>query len=99
MSQGASDFTNGYHPWMNMEWMLQEFQWMSTQGILSDLSAGSFSNDNSDGSENVKKALGFISKTTALHMQHTFCAFLCYHFMATAWESPISRFMEDVIKL
>ena len=96
MSQGASDFTNGYHPWMNKEWMLQEFQWKSTQGILSDLSAESFSSDNSDGSENVKK--GFISKATALHAQHTFCAFLCCHCMATAWESPISRFMEDVNK-
>ena len=98
MSQGASDFTNGYHPWMNKEWMLQEFQWMNTQGILSDLSGGGFNKDISDGSENVKKALGFISKTAALHVQHTFCAFLCCHCMATAWESPISCFMEDVNK-
>jgi len=37
-----------------------------------DLSAGSFSEDDSNGSENVKKAIGLISKTTTLHMQHTF---------------------------
>ena len=33
---------------------------------------GSFSNNCGDGSENVKKAKGLISKTTTLHMQQTF---------------------------
>ena len=32
----------------------------------------SFSNDNGDDSENINKAIGLISKTTILHMQHTF---------------------------
>ena len=34
----------------------------------------SFSNDNGDGTENVKTALGLLSKTTSLHVHH---AFLC----------------------
>ena len=33
---------------------------------------GSFSNYNGDGSENVEKAIGLISKTTTLHVQDTF---------------------------
>ena len=33
---------------------------------------GSFSNEDGDGSENVKKAIGLISKTTTLHVQHAF---------------------------
>ena len=33
---------------------------------------GSFSNDDGDGNENVKKAINLISKTTTLHAQHTF---------------------------
>ena len=35
-------------------------------------SLGSFSNDEGESSENVKKAIGLISKTTALNVQHTF---------------------------
>ena len=27
--------------------------------------------------ENVKKTIGFISKTTTLHVHHAFCTFLC----------------------
>ena len=33
---------------------------------------GSFSKDNSDGNENVKKAIGLLSKTTSLHVRHAF---------------------------
>ena len=33
---------------------------------------GSFSNDDSDGNENVKKAVGLLSKTTSLHLHHPF---------------------------
>ena len=33
---------------------------------------GSFRNDDGDGSENVKKEIGLISKTTTLHVQHAF---------------------------
>ena len=37
-----------------------------------EMSVGSLSNDNSDGNENVKKAIGLLSRTTSLHMHHTF---------------------------
>ena len=39
-----------------------------------EMSVGSFSNDNGggDGNENVKKAIGLLSKTTSLHVDHTF---------------------------
>ena len=33
---------------------------------------GSLSNDDTDGSENGKKAIGLISKTTTLHVHHAF---------------------------
>ena len=35
--------------------------------VAAGLSLGSFSNDNSDGNENVKKAIGLLRKTTTLH--------------------------------
>ena len=37
-----------------------------------EMSVGSFSNDDGDGNENVKKAIGLLSKTTSLHVHHTF---------------------------
>ena len=36
------------------------------------MSVGSFSNDDGDGNENVKKAIGLLSKTTSLHVHHAF---------------------------
>ena len=33
---------------------------------------GSFSNDDSDGNQDVKKALGLLRKTTTLHVYHAF---------------------------
>ena len=33
---------------------------------------GSFSNDDGDGKEDVKKAIGLLRKTTTLHVHHTF---------------------------
>ena len=33
---------------------------------------GSFNNDGGDGNENGKKTIGLISKTTTLHVHHTF---------------------------
>ena len=43
-------------------------------GSLSNglLILGSFSNDDDDGSENVKKTIGLLSKTTTLHVHHAF---------------------------
>ena len=37
-----------------------------------EMSVGSFSNDEGDGNENVKKAVGLLSKTTSLHVHHAF---------------------------
>ena len=38
------------------------------------MSVGSFSNDDGDGNgnENLKKAIGLLSKTTSLHVHHAF---------------------------
>ena len=36
------------------------------------MSVGSFSNDDGDGNENVKKAIGLLSKKTSLHVHHAF---------------------------
>ena len=43
-----------------------------------------------------KKAIGSISKTATLHVQRTFCTFLCRHFTTTTANSITRRFMEDV---
>ena len=40
------------------------------------LRLGSFSNDDGDGNEDVKKATGLLRKTTTLHVHHAFCTFL-----------------------
>ena len=42
-----------------------------TLGVLLAL-LGSFSNDDGDGKEDVKKAIGLLRKTTTLHVHHTF---------------------------
>ena len=36
------------------------------------MSVGSFSNNDDDSNENVKKAIGLLSKTTSLHVHHAF---------------------------
>ena len=52
-----------------------------------------------DSSETVKQAIGLISKTTTLHVQHTFFLYISLrHCTTTAWKSLLSRFMEDVNK-
>ena len=39
---------------------------------------GTLRSNDADGNENVKKTtIGLISKTTTLHVHHTFCTFLC----------------------
>ena len=56
---------------------------------------GSLSNDDADGNENDKKAIGMISKTTTLHVHHAFFV----HFFAavarlqreSAWIHVLSR--------
>ena len=73
MPQEASDFTNGYQPWINKEWLLQEFQWMSTQGIPLDLSAGRFMATMMATVVRMSKCNRFDwQKNNFLHVQHTF---------------------------
>ena len=59
------------------------------------MTIGSLSNDDADGNENGKKAIGLISKTTTLHVHHAFFV----HFFAviaqlqceSAWIHVLSR--------
>ena len=55
---------------------------------------GSLRSDDDD-KANVKKAIGFISKTTTLHVHYAFFV----HVFAVTARCLISRFMEDVSKL
>ena len=48
----------------------------------------SFSNDDGDFSENVKKAIGLISKTTTLHAQHTFLYISMPSLHDYGWKMP-----------
>ena len=59
----------------------------------------SFSNDDGDSNENVKKAIGLQSKKkTTLHVHHSFCTFLCRRCTTTTWKCLIASFMKDVNK-
>ena len=40
--------------------------------LLTKNPVGSFSNDDSDGNQNIKKAIGLLCKTTTLHVHHAF---------------------------
>ena len=57
---------------------------------------GSFSNDNGNGSVNVKKATGLISKTTSLHVQHDFLYISLPSPHDYGVKIPNFRFTEDV---
>ena len=60
------------------------------------LSLGSLSNDDGDGNEDGKKAIGLISKTTTLHVHHAFCTFLCRRCCTTTTRKClISRSVEE----
>ena len=61
---------------------------------------GSFSNDDGDGNENVKTAMGLLSKTTSLHVHHAFLyiSLPLLHVTTRTWKCLISHFMEDVNK-
>ena len=59
----------------------------------------SFSSDDSNSNENVKKAIRLQSKKkTTLHVYHSFCTFLCRRCTYTTWKCVIFRFMEVVNK-
>ena len=96
------------HCWNNtgqVIWKVSACGWISPHGRMAYICLltaagwiGSFSNDEGDGGENVKKSNMLISKTTTLHVQHTFLYIFCRHCTTTAWKSLISRFMENVKK-
>ena len=59
----------------------------------------SFSSDDSNSNENVKKAIRLQSKKkTTLHVHHSFCTFLCRRCTTTTWKCVIFRFLEVVNK-
>ena len=59
----------------------------------------SFSSDEGDSNENVKKAIRLQSKKkTTLQVHHSFCTFLCRRCTTTTWKCVIFRFMEVVNK-
>ena len=58
---------------------------------------GSLSNDNGDGNENGKKAVGSDWQKQQFCTYITlFCSFLCHGCTTTTWKCLISRFVEDV---
>ena len=77
-------------------WRAQGYEHLSFGSLSAEeravecsLVSGSFSNDDGDGSENVKKPIGLdLAKLLC-------CAFLCRHCTTTAWKSLIWLFMED----
>ena len=58
----------------------------------------SFSNDDGDSNQDVKKAIGLLRKTTSLHVITLFCTFLHRPCTTTTWKCLIASFMEDVNK-
>ena len=60
---------------------------------------GTLRSNDADGDENVKKTIGFIRKTTALHVHHTFFVHFFPVFARLRRENAYFRvFMEDVNK-
>ena len=51
------------------------------------------------GNENFSKTIGLISKTSTLHVHHSFIfAFVCHFCTTTTWRCLILRFMDNVNK-
>ena len=61
-----------------------------------EMSVGSFSNDDGDGNENVKKAIGLLSKTTSLHVHHALLYISLPLLHDYDVKMPSFTFMEDV---
>ena len=53
-----------------------------------------------EGKENYENTIGLIGKKATLHVQHTFCTFLCLCFARLQRETsrnfPVTRFMEEM---
>ena len=90
----------------NMELIVwfDSFTWRSLQVISSQsrfplMAIESFTNEDGEGNEKVKKATGVWGKTTNLQLHHTFVVHIpCRLCTTTTWKCIISRFMEDVNK-
>ena len=59
---------------------------------------GSFSNDDGDGNQDVKKAIGLLRKTTTSHVHHAFLYISLRPSTTTTWKCLNASFMEDVNK-
>ena len=59
---------------------------------------GSFSNDDSDGNQDVKKAIALLRKTTTLHVHHAFLYISSRSLHDYDVKCLIASFMEDVNK-
>ena len=71
------------------------------QSLLGPSDPRSFSNDDGDGSEDVKKAIGLLGKTTTVHVHHAilYISFINVRPCTTmTWKCLIASFMEDVKK-
>ena len=96
------------HCWNNtgqVIWKVSACGWISSHGRMANICLltaagwiGSFSNDEDDGSENVKKAICWSAKQQLCTCSTHYCTFFCRHCTTTAWKSLISRFMEDMNK-
>ena len=71
-----------------------------TWAVHCDYTVGTLRSNDADGTTRTsKKTIGFISKTTTLHVHHAFFAsvqFSARFSTTTTWTCLISRFMEDV---
>ena len=62
---------------IEIEGMMQKKKLECEFAFVWNTKIGSFSNDDGDGNQDVKKEIGLLRKTTTLHVHHSFyCAFL-----------------------
>ena len=67
-------------------------------GVAGAWKLGSFSNDGGDGNEDVKKAIGLLSKTTSLHVHHAFLYVSLPSLHDCNVKMPNCKFMKDANK-
>ena len=54
-----------------------------------------WSNYDGDGNGNAQSQMGFMSKTTTLHVHHAFCTFLCRPCTTRTWNDQILSLLES----
>ena len=64
-------------------------------GVAGAWKLGSFSNDDGDGNEDVKKAIGLLRKTTSLHVHHAFLYVSLLSLHDCNVKMPNCKFMKD----